>query len=145
MAMNKMSDAEYVKLSPGARVRAWRWWFVVLLLLAAAAAALAMIVEFRTAGKIGGLSITPSPVLAFASSVVTGATLSPPVPKDSDLATKTYVMIGILSLIAIVTLVCLGVSLFSKDEHAVSTASDMLKTCIGFFIGIATSYFGATH
>ncbi len=52
-------------------------------------------------------------------------------------------MIGILLLIATVTLVCLYVSLFSKNPEAVKTASDLLKTCIGFFIGIATGYYGA--
>jgi hypothetical protein len=83
--------------------------------------------------------------VAFLNTLAAGPAGSSLPTKDSELLTKTYVMIGILSLIGIVTLVCLGVSLFSQNEHAVGTASDMLKTCIGFFIGIATSYFGATH
>jgi hypothetical protein len=144
---SKTPDGEYVKLSPGARVQAWKWWFIVLLLLAVAAAVWTLTREFRTARSLSSLSFSSEPVavLAFVNTAATNSTGSSLPTKDSDLVTKTYVMIGILGLIGIVILVCLGVSLFSQNEHAVSTASDMLKTCIGFFIGIATSYFGATH
>ena len=36
----------------------------------------------------------------------------------------------------------LDVSLSSSNERGVETVSDLVKTCLGFFIGVATGYFG---
>ena len=139
---SRVPREEYVKMAARQRVRTWKWWFVLLLLLGLIAGAWAAWRELAAAKESQGF-LNSSPIYALALLQVR-PTDQPAKNQSTDDPMRPFVMIGILTLIAIVTLVCLGVSLFSTNASAVSTASDLLKRCIGFFIGIVTGYFGQT-
>lgn len=142
---SRVPREEYVKLGPADRVRTWKWWFILLLVLGLLAAAWAVWQEFSVApepediGQSVGASVF---TLAFLQAGSTSDPSEAQTKRRSDEELRPFIMVGILVLIAIITLVCLWVSLSSTNASAVSTASDLLKTCIGFFIGIATGYFG---
>lgn len=145
----KVGIEEYVRLSPYERLKRWKWWFILLLIVALAIAAWAVFREIRKTltndTRQSGASVLTA--VAFLQAGTATATDSKPAASDerkqpANDPMRPYIMIGILSLIAIITLVCLGVSLFSTNAGAVTTASDILKTCIGFFIGLATGYYG---
>jgi len=52
-------------------------------------------------------------------------------------------MVGIVAILAVLLLASLGAVLFGKEPDKVSVAGDILKTLLGFFIGIATTFFAA--
>ena len=144
MSMSSLPPDEYMRRSAPDRLRSWKWWYIVLLVLALAAGVLVIWRELHTATASPShtsMSFFAAPLYAEAArdSVVRQVG-----PAGAD-GLQPYVMVGILLLIAVITLVCLGASLFSKNDKSVNTASDILKTCIGFFIGVATSYFGGAH
>lgn len=150
----KGSVEDYVASSPSGRIKKWKWWFVVMLLLALAIAIWTLSREARIVFS----SLQPESTFGTVSTIAFLQAAGAPEatstahakPKESEQQRKQrgddpmrpYIMVGILTLIALITLVCLGVSLFSTNTGAVTQASDLLKTCIGFFVGIATSYFG---
>lgn len=139
----KVSDEEYAGMPARTRIRAWKWWFLLLLLLGAIAAIFAFLREAQNIPRFGSLPSVPV-MLAFATTGGTAAAGQTGGQPPDSAAMKSYVMMGILALIAVITLVCLYVSLFSKNPAAAATAGDLLKTCLGFFIGIVTSYLGPT-
>ena len=51
-------------------------------------------------------------------------------------------MFGIYGLIAIVLISSLYIMYTSKDEAKVEMAGNIVKTSLGFFIGVATGFFG---
>ena len=149
----KVGVEEYVGLAPFERLKRWKWWFILLLIVALAIAAWALsrevrktltspVAETRTSllTTLAFLQAAPATETAVTDDSKTQTPNGRQQPPDDP--TRPYIMIGILSLIAIITLVCLYVSLFSTNTGAVTTASEILKTCIGFFIGIATGYYG---
>ena len=54
---------------------------------------------------------------------------------------KQDVMIGIVAVLAVVMLLSLVTVLGAKEPARVTVAGDILKTVLGFFIGVATSFF----
>ncbi len=161
MLESKVPASEYVKLSPAQRLAAWRWWFIVLLLLALLGGGWALLHAIRdvaghSAATMGAEASIET--VAFVQSAggsgtsagtATGTTATQksdapagPGPDDAS-KMRPYIMLGILGLIGIITLVCLWVALFSSNASSVTTASDILKTCIGFLIGVATNYLKA--
>ena len=48
--------------------------------------------------------------------------------------------LGIFGVLAVVLLLSGGVTFFSTNSNQVAAASDVLQTCLGFFIGVATGY-----
>lgn len=151
MQESRVPPQEYVRMSAINRIASWKWWFKILLVAGLVAAALIMWHQFRPAAGSQGTSILPSFVgTAFAhgqgdSSQRTGssasrdsATSKPAVPMTPP------VTILILAVIAVVTLSCLGYTLFGSNEDRVKMASDTLKTCLGFWIGLATAHYGGT-
>ena len=141
---SRVPREEYVKMKATDRLRTWKWWFILLLLLGLIAAAWAFRSEFLAAPhdlgqNLGAAAYTLAYMQGGGSA---GEPTTGVLGKKQDDEMRPFIMIGILALIAVITLVCLGVSLFSTNAGAVSTASDLLKTCIGFFIGIVTGYFG---
>src|SRR5260221_7276579 len=149
----KIEVKDYVKLGPLGRLRKLKWWFILLLILVLIFGIWVVVVEtgriYRGSHASSYLTDPPPSVSAFSAIAFmqAGSAIDASQRPKQDGGKKNdpmrpYIMVGILSLIAVITLVCLGVSLFSPKPTAVTTASDLLKTCIGFFIGIATSYFG---
>lgn len=54
---------------------------------------------------------------------------------------RPQVVLGIFLLIGALTFISLLGVLFAQEPKKLEIASDILKTCIGFFIGVATGYF----
>jgi hypothetical protein len=140
-------------LSPLQRIRKWKWWFVILAILGLLAAVYSIASELRRADpdpqddgrpRSGAVSLMLIPSLS-AQSPDTGAVAESTSPstnqKAQDDPMKPYVMGGIFMIIGVVTLASLWVTLTSSEEKRLAAASDTLKTCLGFFIGVATGYF----
>jgi hypothetical protein len=137
---------KFVVLSPVQRLLRFKWWFYVLVVLGLIAAGYSIIREFQAAGDPlhkKEQQTPPSSALLLVSPLQSGDSV-----KDGDGtkgkiddAVKPYVMAGIFSVIGLVTLTSLLVSLTAKDKDRITAASDTLKTCLGFFIGVATGYF----
>jgi threonine/homoserine/homoserine lactone efflux protein len=56
---------------------------------------------------------------------------------------KQTIMIGIVAVLAILLLVSFGAVFLSTEPNKISVAGDILKTLLGFFIGVATTFFAA--
>ena len=140
MQETKLSQDDYMRRSPLGRLLSWKWWFIMLVFVGLLAAALVIWRELHRAPTAPSVSLSFA-AMAFAAQAMPDSAQAH--HQSVGGAMRMYVMIGILILIAVITLVCLSVSLFAKNDKSVTTASDLLKTCIGFFIGVATSYFGA--
>ena len=137
----------FVSLSPLRRLLHFKWWFYVLALLGLLAAGFSIFNSFSGLGDpMRKKSEQPSSSLSMNLIV---SPLSAQIGDSSqfgtggkiDEKTKPYVMAGILSIIGVVTLTSLLVSLTATNKNRVAAASDTLKTCLGFFIGVATGYF----
>ena len=53
---------------------------------------------------------------------------------------KIWLPIIVLLILALVFFASLGAVFFAQNEKKITLASDIVKTCLGFFIGLATSY-----
>lgn len=135
----KVGPDSYVQMTPTERAKNLKWWFILLIIVALLIAAWGLKRQFSLIQNLSD----DTPGMSFVATAHAQAADPEPVPSGgaSD-PMRPYIMVGILSLIAVVTLICLGGMLLSKNEKSVVAAGDLLKMCIGFFIGIATSYFG---
>jgi hypothetical protein len=127
---------------PQRRFRLLRWWFIVLLLLGLAAFAATVVSELRpkrtTAGpqswRVVPLGSAAVPLAALALDTQSGG------QQRAGTDEKQLILDGVLMLIALVTLLSLLATFFSRNPQTVATASDTLKTCLGFWIGSATKF-----
>ncbi len=144
----KGSLGDFVRLSAVSGVGRLRWWFLILIIVALLSAFFAIYRVLREVVMIG----PPGVVTAYAQLVLPAAYTEPAPAANTSTAPsqsadvvpaqlKAYVMLGVFAVIALITILSLGVTLFGRDEKRVAGASDTLKTCVGFFIGVATKFF----
>lgn len=133
----KVGPDAYVELSPLERVKTWKWWFLALVIAALVAAGWGF--KRQAAFIQQGSQALPS--ISFVTPVY--AQVPDATDDSNDLRSmRPYIVMLMLALIALITFASLGVLLFGKNETSVSTAADLLQTCTGFFIGVATSFLG---
>ena len=133
----KTPPEDLVKLSGLKRLSMFKWWFWILLILGVLALVYIFVIEVpsqfqQESEPLGELAQTNT--YFFSSFIQTQG------HDSTDM--KPYVMVGIFAVLAVVLVVSVGVQLFGKDPDKVKGAGDIVKTCIGFFIGVATSYIG---
>ena len=81
-------------------------------------------------------------LLRSAQAAPTG-TLAEGAPRDNSIdAYRPYVYLGLLAAIALFFFGCLGIYAFSGNREKIKFASDMMKTVVGFWIGIITGWAG---
>ncbi|HXO40981.1 MAG TPA: hypothetical protein VN999_06000 [Thermoanaerobaculia bacterium] len=141
----KGSPEEFSTHSSGRRLSYLKWWFIVLLVLGLAAAAATLIREFippKAAPGPQGFQVVPlgSGDLPLAALALAGVDSGEHNNQGSTVDPKQYILGGVLLLIAMVTLLSLLATFFSRNPQTVTTASDTLKTCLGFWIGSATKF-----
>jgi uncharacterized membrane protein YhaH (DUF805 family) len=136
----KESPNDLVTRKPLERITRLRWWYIILLILGLIAAVVALVTQFNITLSSGHPSGERVATLAL-------LTLQSDAPQDEN-SRKTgleefrpQVVLGIFLLIGTLTLISLLGVLFAQDPKKLEIASDILKTCIGFFIGVATGYF----
>jgi hypothetical protein len=155
----KVGIEEYASLTASKRVSALRWWFLLFLLVGLIAAGWVIWrgvrALFEPAPRHAEAVLSQILPIAFADPPPTATQPSSASPQKTGISAdgrgaqrdvnpvKAYVMIGIISLIAFILVSSLLVSFFSKNDKAVERASDLVKTCLGFFIGAATGFFGS--
>lgn len=147
----KGSSEEYMQSKPRERVFRLKWWFILLVIAGLIAAAITLVREtnqIRSLSQLGALLQNPSLVallpIAFLQGTDAGEAAettkdSKPGSLQNELV-RSYIMVGIFIMIGIITLAALFAVLFGKSERTVTVASDLLKTCVGFFIGVATGW-----
>lgn len=142
-----ISPPEFSKLSPSKRVRGFRPWFLVLLILGILAMLYVGYKVFFSAPKLR--SNQPQQSRGLDSPFVTTAYAQASSPSSSGDTRnrsgelKQDIMVGMICVLAVVLLMSLGVVLFGHDAAKVVVAGDILKTVLGFFIGVGTTFFGA--
>ncbi|MFQ5651768.1 MAG: hypothetical protein ACE5IY_17660 [bacterium] len=132
----KIPIDEFVAKAPLERIRKLRIWFILLVLFGLTAMAYVLLSQLRSmsrtpaspAAALGTLFMTPVYAHAQENNQVLDGTFRP------------YVSVGVFCLLAIVLLASLAVSLFSSNARRVTIASDVVKTVLGFFIGLATGF-----
>jgi hypothetical protein len=136
-----------------------RWWFLVLLLLGLAAFVATVFWELkpkRTTAGPQSWSVVPlgSEAVPLAALALAGGDAVPRQPPDRPAAEgtqnggqqragydeKQLILDGVLVLLALVTLLSLFATFFSRNPQTVTVASDTLRTCMGFWIGSATKF-----
>lgn len=55
---------------------------------------------------------------------------------------RPYVMLAVLVCVTMFFFICLGMFVFSKDEFKLKFADSMIRTVVGFYIGIVTGLLG---
>jgi hypothetical protein len=144
---------EFSTLRAAQRLSALRKWFLLLVVLGL----LAMVYvgykvfsgysEPQEAGDRDRDSSSISFLIptAYAQSEQASPNQSNPDKRSSDRSSeiKQTIMIGIVAVLAILLLGSFGAVLFSKEPNKVAVAGDLLKTLLGFFIGVATTFFAA--
>lgn len=151
----KGSSEEYIKSKPKERFYRLKWWFILLVIAGLIAAAIAFVREtnqIRSLSQVGTQLQSPSLVallpIAFLQETGAGTdgreaakTTKEKKPESiPNELVRSYIMVGIFIMIGIVTLASLFTVLFGRSERSVAVASDLLKTCVGFFIGVATGW-----
>jgi len=145
---SKMPPSDFVKLSVRSRLGAYKWWFWVLLIVGLFSAFLGVYRELNNAAaSVLKTQLRDLPTFHFQQIVLAADTpasdaagrLGGSASMPAEL--RPYVMAGIFFIIGTITLLSLGVTLFAQQEKKVTVASDLLKTCLGFFIGVATKLF----
>lgn len=145
------SVEEYSQLPPSGRLKQWRWWFFIVLLAALAIGGYVIVRSVRSVSEgVPPQETVSQRVSESLSSFFMAAPLHAQSEDQGEAGRsaaqpqpfRAYIMMGTFVLLGVVTLVSLGVSLFSRNERSVTAASDILKTCIGFFIGAGTTYIG---
>ncbi len=146
--VTKMPPEDYVKLGTARqRLSVFRLWFLILIILGL----LAMIyVGYKV------LSSEPTPAntqqqshslsgflipTAYAQATEQPSPDSSTANRSSEL--KQNIMVGIVGILAVMLLVSFGAVLLAKEPNKVTVAGDILKTVLGFFIGVATTFFGS--
>jgi len=147
----KGSSEEYMKLNSKERVFRLKWWFILLVIAGLIAAVVVLTretIQIQSLSQVGTQLQSPSLVaflpIAFLQAADAGeaaGTTDNNKPRSrQDELMRSYIMVGIFLMIGIITLVALLAVLFGTSEKTVAVASDLLKTCVGFFIGVATGW-----
>ena len=135
MSMYKSSKEEYVTAKGLHRVGKLSLWFVVLIIVGIVALITLWFLKGGEAvieiQKIGAY------LLPISSAYAQTAPLS-----ENEFTPKILIMSGIFLVLSLVY--CAGIYklFFSGNSDQIDTASDLVKTLTGFFVGAATGFLG---
>lgn len=137
----KASPEDVSRMSAGARLLRLRWWFVLLLILGVLAAGY---VVLRQIGALKAAPVQENVQAASVLGLVVPVYYTQPGSEGSaqPMNPRPYIMLVVFAVLAVVLLAGVFTQLTSKDEDKVDKAGDLVKTLLGFFIGVATSYIG---
>ena len=143
----RLPPERIVTLRGAKRLSAFRLWFLILIVLG-------LLAMLYVGYKV--LFSRPAPTnTQHQSSTLTGifiptAHAQPIQQATPDRSTanrsselKQNIMVGIVGILALLLVVSFGAVLFAKEPAKVAVAGDILKTVLGFFIGVATTFFGS--
>jgi hypothetical protein len=65
-----------------------------------------------------------------------------PEPKSRMEYLKPYIMVGVILAITVLFFICIGLFCIAKDSEKIKFAHDMIRTIVGFYIGIFTGLLG---
>lgn len=134
--MYKSSKEEYVATKAVRRVGQLKWRYLILIIIGLVALAA---IWFFAAGqalqefqKIGAIL---SPISFAYAQPVTGII-------ENGVTPKILIMAGIFLILGLVYLAGIYYIFFSGNSEQIDTASDLVKTLTGFFVGAATGFIG---
>jgi flagellar basal body-associated protein FliL len=147
----KIPAKDLVKLTASKRLGVFRLWFLILIVLGLLAM---LFVGFKV------FVIKPNPATNQQQSRSLDSILVPTVyaqpteqptqagQSNQDRSArsrelKQNIMVGIVVVLGLLLLGSFGAVLFAKEPGKVTVAGDILKTVLGFFIGVATTFFGS--
>ena len=134
----KTSIETFTKLGPFARLGKFKWWFIILLILGLLA--LWYLFFHNVPQTLKKQSITSIGLVQPQTKLILASFQQNLQLQSASL--QPYIVPGIFALLAIVFIISLLVTLFSTNPEKVKSAGDIVKTCLGFFIGAATSALG---
>jgi Ca2+/Na+ antiporter len=145
MPISRIPPAEMAKLRVRDRVKSLRIWFLILAILGLLAMLYVGYKAVFSEPKPTDTRQTFSLISTLIPTAYAQGTEQPKERSSSGISgeMKQNVMVGIIAVLALVMLVSLAAVLFAKDAARIAQAGDILKTVLGFFIGVATTFFGS--
>lgn len=143
----RIPSKEMVKLGPAKRLGVFRLWFLILLVLGLLAMLYVGYKVFFSKPTPANSQQQSRSLESFLIPTVSAQATGQPTPdrstanRSSEL--KQNIMVGIVGVLALLLLVSFGAVLFANEPSKVTVAGDILKTLLGFFIGVATTFFGS--
>lgn len=132
----KTSKEDYLSSKPAGRLGKLRWWYLVLIALGLLALAYIWFTE-------GSKTIESLSAVTDLMVPVTSAYAQPTDDvNDDEFTPKVLIMAGIFVVLGLVYIVGIFKLFFSRNNDQVDTASDLVKTLTGFFVGAATGFLG---
>lgn len=134
----KLHEFDYfVKHKPIKRISRLKWWFILLIILGMTFLISVLVINVKkviaepTRDGIGLIGLIVQP--AFAEDV---SKLS-----ESGESPKSEIILGIFSALGIVYFVAIYKVFFSTNPNNVDSATDLIKTLTGFFVGVGVTFF----
>ncbi len=132
----KTSKEDYLSSKPASRLGKLKWWYLALIALGL----LALGYIWLTAG---GRTIESISAVGDLISPVSSAHAQPiDEMNDDEFTPKVLIMSGIFVVLGLVYIAGIFKLFFSTNNDQVDTASDLVKTLTGFFVGAATGFLG---
>ena len=132
----KSSKEEYVAKKGLSRIGQLNWWFLVLIVIGIIALA---IIWFLKGGEVVGELQKGAALLMPISTAYAGPAVE---LAENEFTPKDLVMAGIFLVLGIVYIAGIFKLFFSDNSNQIDTASDLVKTLTGFFVGAATGHLG---
>lgn len=136
MGMYKASKEEYVTVKGLKRIRKLRWWFLIFIIIGLIALGILLLIygdrSYESYKQIG----------AYLSPISSAYAQTDALPSDNEFTPKVLIMAGIFLVLGVVYLVGIFKLFFSGNPDHIDTASDLVKTLTGFFVGAATGFLG---
>jgi hypothetical protein len=134
--MYKSSKEEYVASKGVRRVGQMSWWFLILIVIGLVALASLWILKGGEAvqefQKVGALISPISSAYAQSLEELAAGGFTP----------RILIMAGIFLVLGLVYFAGIFKLFFSSNSNQIETASDLVKTLTGFFVGAATGLLG---
>lgn len=140
--MYKSSKEEYVAKRGLSRIRNLKWWY--LLLIVFGIIALALIWYLKGSEVVGEFQKGAALLMPISTAYAQPEEDTQPVvePAEDESTPTKIIMPGIFLVLGIVYLAGIYKLFFSDNSNQIDTASDLVKTLTGFFVGAATGLLG---
>lgn len=136
MSMYKSSREDYANTKGIQRLGKLRWWFLILIIIGLAA----LVYLWLTKGGEAVQSIQSiGSLLSPISSAYAQTEAALP---NNEFTPKVLIMAGIFLVLGVVYFAGIYKLFFSGNSDQIDTASDLVKTLTGFFVGAATGFLG---
>ena len=128
---------DFVKHKPIERVSKLKWWFILLIVLGLIFLIWIVISNAQTVQTSmqrndgGAMNLIVSRVFADDANRLS----------DPNGFPKNTVMLGVFAALGLVYFVAIFKVFFSTNPNNVDSATDLIKTLTGFFVGVGTSFF----